>query len=107
MSSMPAACTASVWKAVRGFFALTTRAASAIGSIVPTSLLTYMMLTSDGVVGDGVLELLEVDEAFAVDAEVGDAEAFLLEPLGGVEDGVVLDGGGDDVLAAALARRAA
>ena len=56
-----------------------------------------------GVVGDGVLEVLEVDEALAVDGEVGDAEAFLLEALGLVEDGVVLDGGRDDVLAAALA----
>ena len=54
-----------------------------------------------GLVRDRRLQLREVDEALAVDAEVGDAEALLLEPLGRVEDGVVLDGGRDDVVAAA------
>ena len=46
-------------------------------------------------------EGLDIDEALAVDREVGDAEALLLQALGGVEDGVVLDLGGDDVVAAA------
>src|SRR5213594_309485 len=56
-----------------------------------------------GGVCDSVLEVLEVDEPLAVHAEVCDAEAFFLQPLGRMQDGVVLDGGRDYVIAAALA----
>src|SRR5439155_4077211 len=55
-----------------------------------------------GVIGDRVFEVLQVNEALTVDAEIRDAEALLFEALGLVEDGVVLDGGRDDVLAVAL-----
>src|SRR5439155_20782833 len=54
------------------------------------------------VIGDRVFEVLQVNEALTVDAEIRDAEALLFEALGLVEDGVVLDGGRDDVLAVAL-----
>ncbi len=62
-----------------------------------------------GVLAHRPLQLRQVDEPFAVHGQVGDAEPFLLQPFGGVEDGVVLDGGGDDVAAppAAPVRHAA
>ena len=53
----------------------------------------------DGAIVERVAERVEVDEAFAVDGQVGDAEALLLERGALVQDGVVLDGGGDDVIA--------
>ena len=53
----------------------------------------------DGVRADGCLEGRGIDQAVLVDVEVGDLEALLLEELGGVQDGVVLDLGGDEVLA--------
>lgn len=55
----------------------------------------------DGFGADGLGEGIERDGAFAVDGEVGGAKAFALELSDGVEDGVVLDGGGDDVVPAA------
>ena len=44
-------------------------------------------------------ECIEVDEAFTVHGEVRDAEAVLRERLALVEDGVMFDRGGDDVVA--------
>ena len=64
---------------------------------MPISLLAYMteIRTVSAVMaashGGGV------DQAVAVDGQVGGAEAELLQPLAGVQHGVVLDGGGDDV----------
>ena len=54
-----------------------------------------------GVVGDGVQELIGVHHAVGVDGQVGDLEAGVLQVAERVEDGVVFDGRGDDVLAAA------
>ena len=45
----------------------------------------------------GMAEFVEVDEAFAVDGEIGDRDALRFEGLAGIEDGFVLDGGGDYV----------
>ena len=47
------------------------------------------------------LNVVEVERAVRVAADVGDFEAELLEELGRVKAGVVLDGGGDDVVAGA------
>ncbi len=55
----------------------------------------------DRVAANSVLQLARVDEAFSVDAEIGDAEARFFEALSRVQDGVVLDRRGDDVVAAA------
>ena len=51
----------------------------------------------DGVGADGRLHGGGVHPALPVHRQVGHLIALLLHPLGGVENGVVLDGGGDDV----------
>ena len=50
-----------------------------------------------GVLGDGRLHLLGGDAAVCVDVQQGHGEALLLQFLEGVQDGVVLKGGGDDM----------
>ena len=40
-----------------------------------------------------------IDDAVAADGHVGDVDALRFERLAGIEDGVMLDGCGDDVLA--------
>ena len=52
------------------------------------------------VLGKLALQLLEVDMALLVHIQIGDAVAFLLERLAGVEHRVMLDLGGDQMLAA-------
>ena len=103
MSSMPTACTASVWK-----------------TAVAVALLDDARRLGDGLDGAHLVvgvhdahqhrlgrhrlgQGVQVHEALAVHGQVGGAEALLLQLLDGVEDGVVLDGGGDDVVAAAAA----
>lgn len=56
----------------------------------------------DGVVGQSGADVGGVDEAFFVDAELGRGEALFLEELDGVQHGRMLDGAGDDVVAAGL-----
>jgi hypothetical protein len=53
-------------------------------------------------VADRILQLLKIDEALAVDSQIGDVEPLLFEAFGGVKDSVVLDSGGYDVVGAAL-----
>ncbi len=53
----------------------------------------------DGLIRDRLLDRRRVHPAELVDREVGDPIALLLEALAGVEDGVVLDRGGDDMVA--------
>ena len=50
-----------------------------------------------GVRADSRLQLLRRHQAVAVHGQVGDLEALLLQLLAGVQDGVVLKVGGDDV----------
>ncbi|GBD12464.1 hypothetical protein HRbin24_00471 [bacterium HR24] len=45
------------------------------------------------------LEGLQVDESLSVDRQIGDAEALLLQALGGMEHSVMLDGRHDDMVA--------
>ncbi len=52
-----------------------------------------------GVGTESFADLVGGDEAFGSWGKVGDVDALLFELLSGVEDGVVLDGGGDEVLA--------
>ncbi len=60
----------------------------------------------DGLVGDRLADIVRVDEAVGVDGQIGNLDASLLEELGGVQHRVVLDGGGDDVVALLLAGKA-
>ena len=78
-------------------FSRRSRPISASGSMVPTSLFACMMETRIGVGSDGLPHFVRVDEAAAVDGHAGDLVAALLEVLAGLEHGVVLDGGGDEV----------
>ena len=58
-----------------------------------------------GILGEFALELFEIHMAFLVHVQIGDAVAFLLQRLAGIQHRVMLDLGGDQVLAA-LGRRA-
>ena len=58
-----------------------------------------------GILGEFALELFEIHMAFLVHVQIGDAVAFLLQRLAGVQHRMVLDLGGDQV-PAALGRRA-
>ena len=58
-----------------------------------------------GVLGEFALELLEIHMAFLIHVQIGDAVALFFERLAGVQHRVVLDPGGNEVLAA-LGRRA-
>lgn len=53
----------------------------------------------DGLVGDGLADVVRVDQALAVHLQVGDLVALFLEALAGVEHGLVLDHRGDEVVA--------
>ena len=72
-----------------------------MGWTVPTSLLASITLASTVSGRSAARELVRVDAAGGVAAEVGDFEAELLQVLGGVDAGMVLDRGGDDVVAGA------
>ncbi len=50
-------------------------------------------------VGDGRLQLLQIHQTVGLHREIGDAHAVLFKPLAGVEDGLVLGGRGNDVVA--------
>ena len=52
----------------------------------------------EGVLAQGGLQVCQGDAALTVGLEVGDLKALPFQLLHGVEDGVVLHGGGDDVL---------
>ena len=53
-----------------------------------------------GIGADGILDLLSGDVMTLAYIQVGDFKAFLLQPGQGVTNGMVLKGGGDDVLLA-------
>ena len=53
-----------------------------------------------GVLGQLVLQLLQINMAFLVNVQISDAVAFLFERFAGVEHCMMLDLGGDDMLAA-------
>ncbi len=53
----------------------------------------------DGLGGDGVSQLVEVDEAVLLHRQIGDPVAVLLEPLARVDHRLVLGDRGDDVIA--------
>ena len=55
-----------------------------------------------GVLSDGVGHVLDGDDPVGVDVQEGDVKAFLLQLCQGVEDGVVLELGGDDMALALL-----
>ena len=59
-----------------------------------------MMRDEDGLVVHGALQVFEVDEAVGLHRQIGHAVAVLLQPLAGVEHGLVLGHLGDDVVAA-------
>ena len=103
--SAPAAWTASVWKGMRlrrsRARSPTRCAISAIGLDRADLVVGEHDGDEDGAVGDRARDVVGVDAAVAVDGHVGDVEAELLEVVAGVEDGVVLDRGGDDVVAGA------
>ena len=58
----------------------------------------------DRLVGDGGIDMVGVDPAVAIDRQLDDLEPELLEVAQGVTDGVVLDRGRDNPVAAPLAR---
>ena len=58
-----------------------------------------------GVLRELLFQLFEVDMAFLIHVQIGDAEAFLFECFAGVQHRVMLNFGGDQVLAA-FGRRA-
>ena len=74
----PAAWTASVWKVAPWRCAMA--AASAIGWIVPTSLFAIMTETRIVPGPTPALELVQVDDAVSVDADVADSEARRASP---------------------------
>ncbi len=47
---------------------------------------------------DGVAQVVEINEAVAVDREIRDGDTLFFESLTGVENGFVFNGGRDDVL---------
>ena len=53
----------------------------------------------DGLVGDGVAQLIEIDQAVLLQRQIGDAAAMLFELLAGIENGLVLGRRRDDVVA--------
>ena len=59
-----------------------------------------------GILADGVRDLLGRDEAVFMNIEQRDLKALLLQPLQAVQDGMMLKGGGDDVLFSLAPRRA-
>ena len=66
---------------------------------MPTSLFAAMTLTTTVSAVDGLFQRIEVDDAIAVNRQEGRGEAFPFELFDRVEDGVVFDRGGDDVVA--------
>ena len=52
----------------------------------------------DGPVPDGADHLVGIDEPVLVDRQIGHLEPELLQLVAGVQHGVVLDRGGDDVI---------
>ena len=94
---LPTACTASVWNGILCFRAIAP--SSAIGSMVPISLLAYMMEMRM------VLSVIAFSRSAGstrpvlVDREVRDGESFLFQVLAGMEDRMVLDLRGDDMVA--------
>ena len=95
MGSLAAACTASVWKSVP--WALAMRASLPMGWMAPVSLLASMMESEARVGAECGFEGCGVDDAVGCGREIGDLDAAFFERLGRVEDGVVLDCGGDEV----------
>ena len=81
----------------------TRSAISAIGWIVPTSLLASMIETRIVRSRERRLELVGIDPPVAVDRQLDDLEPELLEVAQRVPDRVVLDRRGDDPVAARLA----
>ncbi len=77
-----------------------TAASSVTGRIVPISLLAHMTVaraTSSGLRATASRSVVGVNPAVGVDGEVLDGGALVRgEPVDGVEDGVVLDGAGED-----------
>ena len=57
------------------------------------------MRDQNRLVRDGLPQHVEIDQAVAFDRQVGDAVAVLFELLAGIENGFVLGGRGDDVVA--------
>ena len=71
-----------------------------MGSMVPISLLAAMMEIRMVFVGNGRFQHRPwIDQADLVHGHIGDFKPLLFQPFAGVQDGVVLDGGGDDVVA--------
>ena len=71
---------------------------SGTGSIVPISLFANITLTMMVPVPDGADYLVGIDEPVLVDGQIGHLEPELLQLVAGVQHGVVLDRGGDDVI---------
>ena len=103
MSTYGAAWTASTWSRTPLRVADARAAISAIGWIVPTSLLASMIETRIVRSVIAASTSVGVDAAVAVDRQLDDLEPELLEVAQRVPDGVVLDGGRDDAMAARLA----
>ena len=106
MGRWPTACTASVWKRTPAL--RHTAPISSMGWMVPISLLAYITVTRRVSGRIALLHLLGRNQAAFMHVQVGHGKSFLLQGLEGVQHGVVLKGGGNDVaLALARSRRAA
>ena len=102
MGSLPAAWTASVWKRMAGLYALAMRASLPMGWMAPVSLLANMMETSSVSGRRAASKASGSMMPSRVGSEIGDLGAAAAEGLRGVEDGVVLDFGGEEVGGLAL-----
>ena len=70
-----------------------------MGCSTPISLLAYMMLIRMVLSVIASRKLIQIHQAVLLNRQIGDAHAVFFEALAGVEDGFVLRGGGDDVVA--------
>ena len=102
-STYGAAWTASTWNSTPLCGARPGAAISAIGWIVPTSLLASMIETRIVRSVSAASSWSGIHPSVAVDRQLDDLEPELLEVAQRVADGVVLDGGGHDPVAARLA----
>src|SRR3954447_15456596 len=108
--TLPAACTASVWKMIPFSFAIAP--ISAIGWMTPISFFGGVVLhkqcllvvgghdrNQDRLVGDRVAEVVEADQAVLLYRQVGHPVAVLLEGLARVDHRLVLGDRSDEMVA--------
>ena len=94
---LPTAWVASVWKTMP--CSLASLPISAMGWIVPISLLANMTEIRMVLSVIAALSAVDVHQPFPAHGQVGDLEALTLEPLADVQAGALLDDRGHDVIA--------